>query len=70
MKCYRCESEDLTLAALWPEDRKTYPAIPIVMRLCTHCGLEQNHCGDDETIDPAEAAELAPSVPTPYSRVD
>ena len=61
MKCYRCESEDITLAALWPNDRETYAAAGIVMRLCTNCGLEQNHCGDDETIDPAEAAAIAPA---------
>mgnify|MGYP005812548167 FL=1 len=66
MKCYRCESSELSLAALWPQDRKTYAAIGIVMRLCENCGLEQNHCGDDETTDPAEAAQMAPSVPIPF----
>jgi len=62
MKCYRCESDDLALAALWPQDRKTYAATSIVMRICKNCGLEQNHCGDDETLDPVEAAESAPSI--------
>jgi len=60
MNCYRCESEDLSLAALWPQDRKIYAAINIVMRICKHCGLEQKHQGDDEPLDAAEAATLAP----------
>jgi hypothetical protein len=62
MNCYRCDSDRLFLAPLWPQDRKTYAAVGIVMRLCNNCGLEQNHRGDDETLDPAEAAVLAPSV--------
>ena len=61
MNCYRCDSEDLTLAGLWPQDRKTYAYVGIVMRLCRNCGLEQNHCGDDEPLDPARAAEEAPA---------
>jgi protein-arginine kinase activator protein McsA len=61
MECYHCQSRDLALAALWPYDRKLYAAIGIVMRICKNCGLEQNHCGDDETADPAVAAEIAPS---------
>jgi hypothetical protein len=66
VNCYRCASDALILAPLWPEDRKTYAAIGIVMRICKNCGLEQSHCGDDETIDPAEAAQMAPSVPIPF----
>jgi len=61
VNCFRCDSEDLVLAALWPQDRKTYASIGIVMRLCRNCGLEQNHCGDDEPLDPARAAEEAPA---------
>lgn len=61
MNCFRCDSEDLVLAALWPQDRKTYAYAGIVMRLCRNCGLEQNHCGDDEPLDPARAAEEAPA---------
>ena len=60
MRCYRCESEDLALAGLWPQDRKTYAYVGIVMRICRNCGLEQNHMGDDEPLDPARAAEEAP----------
>ena len=60
MKCYRCESENLGLAALWPHERKTYAAIGVVMRQCKNCGLEQNHCGDDELLDAVEAAQEAP----------
>jgi hypothetical protein len=61
MKCYRCDSEDLILAGLWPRDKETFPAANIVLRLCRHCGLEQNHCGDDETIEPEQAVKEAPS---------
>ena len=60
MRCYRCEAEDLALAGLWPQDRKTYAYVGIVMRSCQNCGLEQNHMGDDEPLDPARAAEEAP----------
>ena len=70
MRCYRCESEDLVLAALWPQDRVIYTQIQIVMRVCKNCGLEQYHMGDDESMDPIEAAEMAPSVSIPYSRFD
>lgn len=69
MTCYRCKREALELAPLWPYERETYVAIEIVMRLCLHCGLEQNHYGDDEFLTPAEAAYKAPPsfVPTGYS---
>ena len=60
MVCYRCGREALELAGLWPYERETYPQIEIVMRLCLHCGLEQNHYGDDEILTPAEAAYKAP----------
>jgi len=60
MSCYRCESEDLALAALWPQDKKIYATIDIVMRVCKNCGLEQNHQGDDELLSAAEAAAMAP----------
>ena len=62
MRCYRCESSELPLATLWPHDRVTYEAIGIVLRQCLFCGLEQNHIGDDETLAPAVAARMAPSV--------
>ena len=61
MECYRCGSDRLTLAPLWPYERESYAAIEIVMRQCQHCGLEQNHYGDDEMLTPSEAAEQAPS---------
>ena len=61
MECYRCGSDQLTLAPLWPYERDSYAAIEIVMRQCQHCGLEQNHYGDDEMLTPSEAAEQAPS---------
>ena len=66
MRCYRCDSDELELAPLWPYERETYVAIEIVMRLCMHCGLEQNHYGHDEMLTPGEAAESAPAsgVPT------
>ena len=41
--------------------RKTYAYAGIVMRICRNCGLEQNHCGKDEPLDPARAAEEAPA---------
>ena len=56
MICYRCKREALELAPLWPYERETYAHMEIVMRLCTHCGLIQNHYGDDETLTPSEAA--------------
>ena len=66
MTCYRCKVEGLVLAPLWPHEKKTYPAIGIIMRICPNCGLEQNHCGDDDITCPATGAALAPvrTVPT------
>ena len=61
MECYRCEDEELVLAPLWPAERRDYPAAGVVLRQCLNCGLEQNHIGDDETLEPGRAAELAPS---------
>ena len=68
MNCYRCKREALELAPLWPYERETYAEIEIVMRLCLHCGLEQNHYGHDEYLTPGEAAYKAPPsfVPTGY----
>ena len=59
MVCYRCKREALELAPLWPYEREMYARIEIVMRLCLHCGLEQNHYGHDEILTPAEAAYKA-----------
>jgi len=59
MECYRCESSDLVLAPLWPYERKVYQASEIVIRQCINCGLEQNHCGDDEPLSAREASEQA-----------
>ena len=61
MECYRCYSDKLALAPLWPYERESYAAIEIVMRQCQHCGLEQNHYGHDEMLTPREAAEHAPA---------
>ena len=61
MKCYRCGSSELALAPLWPYERQVYSEINIIIRQCQSCGLEQNHCGDDETWDSAQAAQAAPS---------
>ena len=61
MKCYRCEFETLVLASLWPQERKQYAEAGIVMRLCTNCGLEQNHGGHDEQLEPYTAAKEAPA---------
>jgi hypothetical protein len=61
MACYRCDSDGLELAPLWPQDRKDYAASDIVMRVCKNCGLEQNHRGDGEPLDATKAAQLAPS---------
>ena len=61
MECYRCKSDDLILAPLWPYERETYAAIEIVMRQCQNCGLEQNRYGHDELLTPCEAAEQAPA---------
>ena len=60
MHCYRCEDEELVLAPLWPAERKNYSAAGVVLRQCLNCGLEQNHIGDDEPLEPRKAAELAP----------
>jgi len=62
MKCYRCGSSELALAPLWPYERTTYAQINVIIRQCQSCGLEQNHCGDDETWDSAQAAQAAPSA--------
>ena len=59
MQCYRCKTEGLVLAPLWPYEKQTYPAIGIVMRICPNCGLEQNHYGDDDTASPIVCADLA-----------
>ena len=63
MNCYHCESSDLALAPLWPRERVTYAAIGIVLRLCLYCGMEQSHCGDDESLAPTVAALEAPDQP-------
>ena len=62
----------MVLAPLWPRERHTYPLAGIVLRLCLYCGLEQNHYGDDEELDPARAAQEAPSIDSkpPYPAVD
>ena len=62
MECYRCMSTELVLAALWPADRKSYPQAGIVLRLCTNCGLEQNHMGHDEPSTPEIASVDAPDA--------
>ena len=61
MRCYQCGSERLELASLWPVERRFYIAARIVMRRCQDCGLEQNHYGNDESIEPEQAAQTAPS---------
>ena len=48
------------LAPLWPHEREIYGRVEIVMRRCLHCGLDQNHVRDDESLTPAEAARNAP----------
>ena len=60
MRCYRCESEDLVLAALTSYEQVEYQKAGIVMRVCQNCGLEQNHAGDDENLSPEYAALVAP----------
>ena len=62
MECYRCMSAELVLAALWPTDRKSYKHAGIVLRLCTNCGLEHNHVGDDEPLMPEVASVDAPDA--------
>ena len=64
MECYRCESEDLVLAPLWPKERVTYAEINIVMRICLSCGLEQNHSGHDEPLTAQQGALEAPASKT------
>lgn len=64
MNCYRCQAEDLPLAPLTPQNRKDYPGVNIVLRICRDCGMEQNHAGDDERVSPLVAAQEAPSVKT------
>jgi hypothetical protein len=62
VNCYHCGSSDVSLAELWPKERKSYRMAQIVMRQCQHCGLEQNHVGDDECLSPDEASDLAPDI--------
>ena len=62
LRCYRCDSADVMLAPLWPEERKQYAISDIVMRQCQNCGLEQNHFNHDEPLTSALAAESAPSL--------
>ena len=69
MECYRCGSDRLSLAPLWPYERESYAAIEIVMRQCQNCGLEQNHYGHDEMLTPTEAAEQAPPSATSTGQV-
>ena len=61
MQCYKCGSKKLVLAPLWPYERETYPMAKIVMRQCRNCGLEQNHYGDDELLEPRQGAAAAPA---------
>ena len=67
MRCYRCESPSLELAPLWPAERTNYISAGMVLRICMNCGLEQNHAGDDESLDPADAAQDAPPYTRDYS---
>ena len=60
MKCFRCDSSSLKLAALFPYERKEYEKADIVLRVCLNCGLEQNHRGLDEPLTAARAAMSAP----------
>jgi hypothetical protein len=62
MTCYRCGEDALVLAPLWPYERKAYVQAGIVMRLCTNCGLEQNHRGHDENMEPISASQEAPEA--------
>lgn len=62
MICFRCGSNALPLAPLWPVERTNYTAAEIVMRQCMDCGLEQNHYGHDEVLLPVDAAKDAPAV--------
>ena len=60
MKCFRCKSEDLTLAPLSPYHRELYRECGWVMRVCGQCWLYQNHVGLGEPLTPEEAAEQTP----------
>ena len=62
MRCYRCDEESLELAPLWPYERKAYVQAEIVIRICTNCGLEQNHRGHDEHMEPIAASQEAPEA--------
>jgi hypothetical protein len=62
MICYVCGDDDLPLAELWPRDRHLYRVAHIVMRQCQHCGLEQNHVGDDECLSSYASSDLAPDI--------
>ena len=62
MTCYRCGEGGLVLAPLWPYERKIYIEAKIVLRLCKNCGLEQNHRGHDEHIEPIAASQEAPEA--------
>lgn len=62
MECYRCESNALPLAKLYPHERQQYAEIGIVLRKCINCGLEQNHVSDGEPLSPVEAAIQAPNA--------
>jgi|TARA_R100000049_G_C1910520_1_gene57998 hypothetical protein len=66
MECYRCEDCNLVLAPLWPAERENYAIAGLVLRQCLNCGLEQNHVGDGEPLEPANAAQLAP----PHKKFD
>ena len=60
MKCFRCQSERLHLAALTPYHRGLFADCGIVMRICKDCGLAQNHRGLGEPLTPEQAAAQAP----------
>lgn len=63
MKCLRCGSKNVPLAALWPAQRKLYREVGWVMRQCQDCGTVQNHAGlAEETLTPEQAAEQAPEA--------
>lgn len=59
MTCYRCGSTELVLAKLWPQERIDYASAGIILRQCLNCGLEQNHHGDDEPLEPRQASTQA-----------
>ena len=70
MRCYRCGEETLVLAPLWPYERTAYVQAGIVMRLCTNCGLEQNHRGHDEHMAPIAASQEASEVNRPKTLLE